>query len=50
MVSDVPLTLETGGGNHVILNLGDGVYALSAHLQAESIRVTVGEHVRVPAR
>jgi N-acyl-D-amino-acid deacylase len=42
----VPITLETVGGNHVILNLGDGVYAFYAHLQPGSIRVKVGDKVR----
>jgi murein DD-endopeptidase MepM/ murein hydrolase activator NlpD len=42
----VPITLETVGGNHIILNLGDGVYAFYAHLQPGSIKVKVGDHVR----
>jgi N-acyl-D-amino-acid deacylase len=42
----VPITLETVGGNHVILNLGDGVYAFYAHLQPASIKVKVGDKVR----
>jgi murein DD-endopeptidase len=42
----VPITLETVGGNHVILNLGDGVYAFYAHLQPGSLKVNVGDRVR----
>jgi N-acyl-D-aspartate/D-glutamate deacylase len=42
----VPITLETVGGNHVIINLGDGVYAFYAHLQPGSIKVNVGDKVR----
>ena len=42
----VPITLETVGGNHVIVNLGDGIYAFYAHLQPGSIKVKLGDHVR----
>jgi Peptidase family M23 len=42
----VPITLETVGGNHVILDLGDGVYAFYAHLQPGSLRVKVGDRVK----
>jgi len=42
----VPITLETVGGNHVIISLGNGHYAFYAHLQPGSIRVKPGEHVR----
>jgi murein DD-endopeptidase len=41
----VPITLETIGGNHVILNIGNGCYAFYAHLQPGSIRVKVGDKV-----
>jgi murein DD-endopeptidase len=41
----VPITLETVGGNHVILNIGNGCYAFYAHLQPGSIRVRVGDRV-----
>lgn len=41
----VPITLETVGGNHVILNIGNGRYAFYAHLQPGSIRVKVGDKV-----
>src|SRR5437867_2486682 len=42
----VPITLETVGGNHVILDLGGGRYAFYAHLQPGSIRVHVGDCVK----
>jgi murein DD-endopeptidase MepM/ murein hydrolase activator NlpD len=42
----VPITLETVGGNHVILDLGQGRYAFYAHLQPGSLRVNVGDKVR----
>lgn len=42
----VPITLETVGGNHVIIDIGNGCYAFYAHLQPGSIRVKVGEKVR----
>jgi murein DD-endopeptidase MepM/ murein hydrolase activator NlpD len=42
----VPITLETVGGNHVILDIGGGHYAFYAHLQPGSLRVKLGEKVR----
>jgi hypothetical protein len=42
----VPMTLDTIAGNHVILDLGGGVYAAYAHLQPGSIRVKVGNRVK----
>ena len=42
----VPITLETVGGNHVILDLGDGFYAFYAHLKPGSVSVKVGDRVR----
>ena len=41
----VPITLETVGGNHVIIDIGRGRYAFYAHLQPHSITVHVGDHV-----
>ncbi len=41
----VPITLETVGGNHIILDLGHGRYAFYAHLQPGSIRVKTGDQV-----
>ena len=42
----VPITLETIGGNHVILDIGHGRYAFYAHLQPGSLKVKVGDHVK----
>jgi hypothetical protein len=33
-------------GNHVVLDIGDGNYAVAAHLRRRSVRVAVGQHVR----
>ncbi len=33
-------------GNHVVLDLGDGVYAVTAHLRRHSVRIAVGQPVR----
>jgi biotin carboxyl carrier protein len=41
----VPITLETIGGNHVIVDIGGGRFAFYAHLQPGSPRVKVGDHV-----
>jgi murein DD-endopeptidase MepM/ murein hydrolase activator NlpD len=42
----VPITLETVAGNHIILDLGHGRYALYAHLQTGSLKVKLGDHVK----
>ncbi len=42
----VPITLETVGGNHVILDLGNGVFAFYAHLQPGSLKVKLGDRVK----
>lgn len=42
----VPITLETVGGNHVILDIGSGRFAFYAHLRPGSLRVKVGDRVR----
>lgn len=42
----VPMTLETIGGNHVIMDIGNGRYAVFAHMQTGSVRVKLGDHVR----
>jgi murein DD-endopeptidase len=42
----VPITLETIGGNHVILDIGGGHFAFYAHLQPGSLRVKLGDKVR----
>jgi murein DD-endopeptidase len=43
---EVPLTLETAGGNSVVLDLGKGNFAWYAHLKPQSVRVRLGEKVR----
>lgn len=42
----VPITLDTIGGNNVILALGSGRFAFYAHLQPGSLRVKPGDRVR----
>jgi murein DD-endopeptidase MepM/ murein hydrolase activator NlpD len=42
----VPITLETVGGNHVILDIGGGVFAFYAHLRPGSLKVKLGDRVR----
>ena len=39
------ITIETVDGNHVILDLGNGVYAFYAHLKLGSVAVAVGDTV-----
>jgi Peptidase family M23 len=40
------ITLENVDGNHVILDLGNGVFAFYAHLQRGSVDVSPGDHVK----
>ena len=40
------MTLENIAGNHVVLNLGSGIYAMYAHLQPGSLKVHDGDKVR----
>lgn len=42
----VPITLDTIGGNFVILAIGHGAFAFCAHLQPGSLRIKPGERVR----
>jgi len=42
----VPITLETIGGNHVVLDLGGGRFAFYAHLQPGNIKVKIGDKVK----
>jgi len=42
---DTSLTLEDAGGNHVIVDIGNGRYALYAHLKPDSIEVEEGDRV-----
>jgi murein DD-endopeptidase len=41
----VPMTLETISGNHLIMDIGNGLYAFYAHMQPGSLRVKVGDKV-----
>jgi murein DD-endopeptidase MepM/ murein hydrolase activator NlpD len=41
----VPITMDTIGGNFVVLDLGEGRYAFYAHLQPGSLRVKTGDKV-----
>jgi hypothetical protein len=41
----VPITLETVGGNHVIVEIGDGLFAFYAHMQPGSVHVKVGDKI-----
>lgn len=40
------ITLQTVDGNHVILDIGHGLYAFYAHLRKDSITVHKGQHVK----
>lgn len=40
-----PVTIEEADGNHVILQLADGVYAFYAHLKPGSVSVQAGDRV-----
>lgn len=40
------ITLANVDGNHVILDLGDGVFAFYAHMQKGSVRVASGDRVK----
>jgi len=42
----VPITIETVGGNYVIVDMGGGRYAFYAHMQPGTLRVKVGDRVR----
>jgi len=41
----VPNTLEFAAGNYVILNIGQGLYVVYAHLKPKSLKVKVGDQV-----
>lgn len=40
------ITLENVDGNHIVLDIGGGVYAFYAHLKKGSVRVSAGQHVK----
>jgi hypothetical protein len=42
----VPISLETVGGNHVIIDIGGGYYAFYAHLKPGSLKVKLGDKVK----
>jgi hypothetical protein len=42
----VPITLETVGGNHVVIDIGGGHYAFYAHVKPGSVRVKLGDRVK----
>ena len=42
----VPITMETVGGNHVIIDLGAGQYAFYAHIVPGTVSVKVGDQVK----
>ncbi|MGB6843550.1 MAG: M23 family metallopeptidase [Candidatus Acidiferrales bacterium] len=41
----VPMTFETISGNHVIVDIGGGLFAFYAHMQPGTVRVKVGDRV-----
>lgn len=42
----VPIDLVTVGGNHVVVDMGQGKFAFYAHVQPGSLRVRVGDRVK----
>lgn len=40
------INIQNVDGNHIVIDLGDGVYAFYAHLQKGSVKVAVGDRVR----
>jgi hypothetical protein len=40
------ITLANVDGNHIVMDLGRGVFAFYAHLKKGSVRVTIGQRVR----
>jgi len=40
------ITLANVDGNHIVLDLGNGVFAFYAHLRRDSVKVAPGEHVK----
>lgn len=42
----VPINLVTVGGNHLAIDIGQGRYALYAHVRPGSLRVRVGDRVK----
>ena len=44
--ASVGITAPTIGGNMVVVDIGGGAYAFFAHLEAGSLRVKLGDHVK----
>ncbi len=42
----VPITRETIAGNYIVLDIGNGVYAVYAHLIPNSTKVKIGDQVK----
>lgn len=42
----VKITRETIGGNHIIIDIGNNLYAVYAHLIPKSIKVNIGDKVK----
>jgi hypothetical protein len=40
------INMQNVDGNHIVIDLGDGVYAFYAHLQKGSVQVSVGDRVK----
>ena len=40
------INMQNVDGNHIVIDLGDGVYVFYAHLQKGSVQVSVGDRVR----
>jgi hypothetical protein len=40
------INIQNVDGNHIVLDLGGGVFAFYAHLQKGSVSIAVGDHVR----
>ncbi|HET6468440.1 MAG TPA: M23 family metallopeptidase [Geminicoccaceae bacterium] len=43
------ITIENVDGNHVVLDLGGGLFAFYAHMQKDSVKVSVGQEVEAGA-
>jgi len=43
----IPITVESAPGNYVIVDMGNGYFCFYAHLQPHSIRVKIGDGVKV---
>jgi murein DD-endopeptidase MepM/ murein hydrolase activator NlpD len=48
-VKAVAITFDNATGNHLVLDIGGGLYALYAHLRTGSLRVHAGDRVKAGA-